>query len=708
MSPSLKPQVAMSDDFLKAFAAVPREQQQAVLGFVARFRQNPTAAGINYERIRDAGDPHMRSVRISDSLRGILLQPATGNVYCLLWVDRHDDAYRWARRHRVAVHPDVGSLQIYAVEPGEPGEAVTGNAMPAVPSPATSTGLFAALKDRQIRRLGVPDEQLAAVRAVSTAEALEALEPQLPDEAFEALYLYAAGDPYEQLVAERTPAVTVDPHDFAAALERDSTRRHFVVLTEDSDLEALLAAPLERWRVFLHPDQRRLVERDWNGPVKVTGGAGTGKTVVAMHRAAWLARRYAGLPGQPVLFTTFTRTLAEDIRRHLALLCTPTELARIRVVNLDQWVLGVLRHFGYRHELLYDEERRRPYWQRAMDVLPDTLELSPTFVRAEYERVVLAQGCERVEDYLHARRTGRGGVLSRAQRKALWPVFAEYRALLQADGLREPEAAFRDALSLLRVPGASLGIRAMVIDEAQDIGTLAFELIRAAVPVAENDLFLVGDAHQRIYRRQVVLGQAGIEVRGRSRRLRVNYRTTDEIRRWACRQLEGISVDDLDGELDSLRGYRSLSHGAEPEVCESASLQDDLARICTLRAQLAADGIDDRQVCIAVRSNEDLANFAERLGRAGIAYLRLDRDTADDPAVAGLRLATLHRIKGLEFGVVIVAAYRGPAAYAAHYTQDDDAQTREEAARLERCLLHVAATRAKRHLLVLQRPQGGS
>lgn len=110
----------------------------------------------------------------------------------------------------------------------------------------------------------------------------------------------------------------IDESDFSAALERDSTRRHFVVLTDDSDLEALLAAPLERWRVFLHPSQRKLVERDWNGPVKVTGGAGTGKTVVAMHRAARLARQYAQLPGRPVLFTTFTKTLAEDIRQHLS------------------------------------------------------------------------------------------------------------------------------------------------------------------------------------------------------------------------------------------------------------------------------------------------------------------------------------------------------------------------------------------------------
>ena len=694
---TLAPKIAMSDDFLKSFAAVPRAHQLAVLNFVAKFRQNPMASGINYERIRDAADANMRSVRINDNVRGIVLKPEVGNVYCLLWVDQHDAAYQWASRHRVAIHPDVGSIQVYAVQEASPAQS-----SPSEPGQKVD-GLFHSLKDREIRRLGVPDDRLAAVRAVTAEEDLELLQDVLPDEAFEALYLFAAGDSYEKIISERSAPESVDQADFSAALERAGSRRHFVVLTDDSDLEALLAAPLERWRVFLHPSQRKLVERDWNGPVKVTGGAGTGKTVVAMHRAARLARQYAALPGKPVLFTTFTKTLAEDIRQHLQMLCTPQELEKIQVVNLDQWALGLLRRFGYRNELLYKESDRKRYWQAAMSAMPAGIDLSAAFMRAEFERVVLPQGCETADQYMRASRIGRGGQLARTMRKSIWPVFAEYRAQLQAANLREPEEAFREACQLLEREKPVLGIRCMVVDEAQDISAAAYSLIRAAVTPAENDLFIVGDAHQRIYRHKVVLSRVGIEVRGRSRSLRINYRTTDEIRQWACAQLEGCDVDDLDGNSDSLRGYRSLTHGDLPDLIQSSSMQDDLAHIQTLLSQLQADGIELRQVCITARTNDDLSAIGDGLQRAGVSVLRLDNTTADDSKAEGVRLATMHRIKGLEFGVVIVAAYKGAVAYAEQFSRDEDAGVAEDTELAERCLLHVAATRAKRNLFVLIR-----
>lgn len=689
--------IAISDEFLKSFAAIQRSQQLAVLNFVAKFRQNPMATGINYERIRDAADPNMRSVRVNDNIRGIVLKPDVGNVYCLLWVDQHDDAYHWARRHRVAIHPDVGSIQVYSVQ--------TETATATLPTDHEKKveGLFAALKDREIRRLGVPEDRLQAVRDVITEADLEALQAILPDEAFEALFMFAAGEPYEKLIAERNNEETVDETDFAAALERVGSRRHFVVLTDDSDLEALLAAPLERWRVFLHPSQRKLVERDWSGPVKVTGGAGTGKTVVAMHRAARLARQYASLPGKPVLFTTFTKTLADDIRQHLQMLCTPQELDKIQVVNLDQWALGLLRRFGYRHELLYSEADRRRYWQTAMSAMPEGVDYSAAFMRAEFERVVLPQGCETAEQYMRASRIGRGGQLARSVRKSIWQVFSEYRAQLQANNRREPEEAFREACQLLERENPVLGIRCMVVDEAQDISAAAYALIRAAVPPAENDLFIVGDAHQRIYRHKVVLSRVGIEVRGRSRSLRINYRTTDEIRQWACAQLEGCEVDDLDGNSDSLRGYRSLTHGDLPDLILSKSVQDDLAHIQALLGQLQADGIGLREICITARTNEDLVSIGDGLQRAGIAVLRLGSTTADDAKTEGVRLATMHRIKGLEFGVVIVAAYKGALAYAEQFSRDEDAGVAEDTELAERCLLHVAATRAKRNLFVLSR-----
>ena len=213
-------------------------------------------------------------------------------IACCGWT-KHDDAYAWAARRRVAIHPELGTVQVFeSVHAEEPSAAATARR-------ACRGSLFAKLKDRELVRLGVPEESIERVRAVTDEAQLDALETSLPDEAYEALFLYAADEPYENLIREREKPETVDTTDFATALDRDASKRHFLVLTEDSDLEALLAAPLALWRVFLHPSQRKLIERDWNGPVRVLGGAGTGKTVVAMHRAVWLARKYADLPGKP-------------------------------------------------------------------------------------------------------------------------------------------------------------------------------------------------------------------------------------------------------------------------------------------------------------------------------------------------------------------------------------------------------------------------
>jgi superfamily I DNA/RNA helicase len=243
----------------------------------------------------------------------------------------------------------------------------------------------------------------------------------------------------------------------------------------------------------------------------------------------------------------------------------------------------------------------------------------------------------------------------------------------------------------------------MVVDEAQDVSAAAFELIRAAVPVGANDLFIVGDAHQRIYRHKVILSRVGIEVRGRSRNLKVNYRTTDEIRRWACAQLEGCEIDDLDGNIDTLRGYRSLTHGDRPDVIASTSHLDDVKHIQEILRQLANDSIEPRQVCIASRTNDDVDAVVAGLKKAGVAALRLERSTPDDPAIPGVRVATMHRIKGLEFGVVIIAAYKGAKKYAELYAGDEDAGVSDETETGERSLLHVAATRAKQNLFVLAR-----
>ena len=696
---NLNPKVAISDDFMRAFSRLTRDHQSAVLSFLTKFRQNPMASGINYEKIHMAADANIHSVRINQDVRGIVLKPDQGQVYCLLWVDHHDDAYQWARRHRVSVHPDVGSLQVYSVEE-KTAEHVT---EPTIQTAPQAKGVFDALKDREIRKLGVPEELLAAVRQVQDESGLDQIQDLLPDAAYEALFMYMAGDAYEAIVASLDEPASVDVTDYSTALNNLQTQRHFVVLSDDSDLEALMSAPLERWRVFLHPSQKKLIQRDWSGPVRVSGGAGTGKTVVAMHRAAYLARQYSDLAGKPILFTTYTRTLAEDIRHHLALLCTPQELDKIHVVNIDQWALSILRRFGYKFELLYDDQLRRQLWNSAMTVAPADIDLSSHFYRAEYERVVMPQGCSTAEEYMRASRLGRGVQLGRAQRRAIWPVFAEYRAQLYSKNLKEPEEAFLDARDLLNNGVDELGIRCMVIDECQDISAAAYQLIRAAVPSQQNDLFIVGDAHQRIYRHKVVLGRVGIDVVGRARTLKINYRTTDEVRKWACAQLENCLIEDLDGQAGSLKGYKSLTHGDMPKVIQSPQISDDIKQIEEIITLLRQMEMSLSQFCITTRTNSELHEYQNILLAKNIPLLKLDRDTPDDQAQDGVRLATMHRIKGLEFDVVCIAGYKGVEKYAHEYSKQEDSGVIADLVTSERCLLHVASTRARKNLMVINR-----
>ena len=464
----------------------------------------------------------------------------------------------------------------------------------------------------------------------------------------------------------------------------------------------MLNAPLERWRVFLHPSQRRLSERHWAGPVRVLGGAGTGKTVVAMHRARWLARQLVGQAenGGAILFTTFTRNLAVDIEQNLRLICTPEEMARVEVTSLDRWVYAFLQ--GQRYDFRVQYGRHGEFWQRALDLKDAGLEFPDAFYRDEWEQVVLARGVTTEEEYRRVSRVGRGTRLNRADRVKAWRVFEEYRARLAERGLKEVDDAYRDAASILETDEAALNIRAVIVDEAQDMSPQAFQLLRRLTPEGPDDLFLVGDAHQRIYgRSRVVLSRCGIRVVGRSRKLRLNYRTTEETRGWAARLLHGRPIDDLDGGKDDDR-IRSLTHGPEPLLKHFDSREDQADGVVRYLKRLREQGQLLRSVCVVAPTKRELDTLEKALGNHDLAVCRLGRDREDDETKEGARLATMHRVKGLEFDRVVIASVNAglvpqPRAYAGA----GDAAEREKAETKERALLYVAATRAKKELLIL-------
>jgi superfamily I DNA/RNA helicase/mRNA-degrading endonuclease RelE of RelBE toxin-antitoxin system len=708
--------VAISDKFIIALTQLPKSQQRKTMEFVSAFRQNPKSPGLNYEKVRKSADPQYRSARIDKSYRAIVRAPNDGNVYLLLWVDKHDDAYDWARAHRCEVHPSTGTLQIFeatvAVESvGEAEIAKPATHMnmnsenrPNTPPTLISTEPMFDLTQEQFIEIGVPPDLLDAVSNLSSEEALERLESRLPQEAFEALYLIAAGTAWEEVRADygTRSEEPVNVEDIEKALDRPSTQRGFWVIDGDAELQKVLDAPLERWRVFLHPTQRSLVSRNWNGPVRVLGGAGTGKTVVAMHRAAWLARNVLA-EKEKVLVTTFTANLATDIEQNLRKLCSTEEMERIEVQHIDGWVSDFLRKQNYQHTIVYEgtSQRYQQMWKQSLAARPSEPALSESFYREEWERVILTQRVLTRDDYFRASRTGRGIALNRRQRAAIWPVFEELRFQMNREGLRTFEDATLDALELIDERGSpELPYRSVIVDEAQDMGPQALRLLRKITREQMDDMFLVGDGHQRIYRRFAVLGQCGIRIIGRGRKLRINYRTTEQTRRFACSILRGLAIDDLDGSSDTHVDYRSLTHGSPPKLKGFVTAQDERAAVIEMLQELIASGVAGKDICVAARTNRIIETFETAIAGAGL-HTELLRNRGDRREIPGVRLGTMHRVKGLEFRymfLVDVSQNTVPPAMA--ISSSDDPVEQRQIELNERALLHVAATRAALGLFV--------
>jgi superfamily I DNA/RNA helicase len=247
----------------------------------------------------------------------------------------------------------------------------------------------------------------------------------------------------------------------------------------------------------------------------------------------------------------------------------------------------------------------------------------------------------------------------------------------------------------------------VIVDEAQDMGPQAFRLLRAIVKHGQNDLFIVGDGHQRIYgRNKVVLSRCSIDIRGRARKLRVNYRTTEEIRTAAVALLEGWRIDDLDGGEDTQKGYKSLTHGARPEHQNFPTADAQAEGILELIHEAIGRGTAAASICVVARSNHELEAIERLLRQGGIASERTRTDEAELGAADAIRLATMHRVKGLEFDCMIVASINDGLIPPTAAMESADPVERAVSDLEERSLLYVALTRARKeaHLLSYGQP----
>jgi len=696
---------------MKSLRKLPDRVAIRFMDLMTKYMSDPSANGLNLETVEGSKDSSIKSLRVDQGYRAIAFE--VGRDIMFVHVNEHDKAYRWAAGRRVKLDPETNRIRVI--------EEIDAVADPVAAAAPSVPRLFDDVADARLRALGVPEEELDAVRLILTIEALEGVEDRFDPLTYQILYAVAAG--YEDEEIRSLTGVGAEPDQepeqpateltFDKLIETEQSRQTIFIPESQEELRRVFEEGLEGWRVFLHPEQRKIAYRDYNGPVLVRGGAGTGKTVVAMHRAKHLADQIEKDPtraGQRVLLTTFTTSLAHDIEANLRTLC-PTHLdarpPRIEVINLDRWVSQFLKRKNFAREVAFFGEARErldQVWREVFDdhALPEGL--SEPFVRAEWAQIVQAKGLIDQKAYLKASRAGRGTPLDRKKRALLWEVFADYRARLISEGLAEPDDAYREATEILSSEAPSLPYTAVIVDEAQDMGEQAFRLIRAIVPETpsgdRNSLFIVGDAHQRIYGRRASMSTCGINVRGRSKRLRLNYRTTQEIRAWAVSVLEGVSVDDLDEGTDTLRGYVSLMRGVTPELVGCRSEAEELDGLVGWVKDLPPEQIQLSDIGVLCVRRADADRVEAALRTAGIAAVML-QSGADDRSVPGVRITTMHRAKGLEFFAVAIpflseAAFPPSGALRAAVDPAD----REDIVMQYRSLLHVAATRAKKALRV--------
>ncbi|WP_214323066.1 3'-5' exonuclease [Nonomuraea sediminis] len=672
-------------DFLRTFVKLEKQVQDRVAEVFSKF-EGATYASLHLEPVKNAKDHQMHTIRINDFWRGVVLAPAKGDTYVLLNVLPHDKAYEWAKRHRATVNTVTATIELRDV--------VT---LETTSTPASSAGagggapLFAHVNDADMARLGVDAQVLAWARTL-TAEDQLTTAGFLPKAQHDVLTGLAAGLTPDQVWAELPiGAESFDTEDVAAAVERSAGQ--ILLVRGPDELMRAFTQPFALWRVYLHPSQRAVAYGSFSGSARVTGGPGTGKTVVALHRAKHLAEQGDG----PILLTTFIRTLPAILQTALGSLIEDGEVReRIQVRHIDAVAHRLVTGGSGRLAILgQDEEKER--WARIVRTLGLPARFNETFLAQEWRQVVLTQGIETLEGFQSARRHGRGRALGALQKAQVWAAISDFLTDLRNDGVWTYETVCVEATRLLHERGLR-PYRHVIVDEAQDLSPWQWRLLRAAVEPARDDLFLAGDTHQRIYDNRVSLRSVGIEVAGRSSRLRINYRTTAEILRWSLSLLRGEQIDDMNESLESLAGYRSDIHGPEPLLISASVPQRELDSLVQSVREWIDQGIPPGQIGVAARSNHYADQALAWLKAAGIPAASLARKNTDSEVGVG----TMHRMKGLEFRCVVVIGlneHAVPPPSAVTPAADDEASHDHDVQR-ERCLLFVACTRAREQLTI--------
>lgn len=671
----------ISDTFTVSLAKLTSDEQAAAKTTAFDLQMNPANPGMQFHKLNRAKDKNFWSIRVNRDIRVIVHR--TDKSLLLCFVAHHDPAYRWAERRKIERHPTTGAMQIVEIrervrEIEIPKYVETER--PAPPKPL----LFTTVPDDRLLAYGVPEEWLEDVKACNE-DTLFDLTDHLPAEAAEALLNLATGT---------TPPLPVAVGVAEDPFAHPDAQRRFRIMTNVEELKQALEYPWERWLIFLHPAQRETVERSYGGPARVAGSAGTGKTVVALHRAAHLARSNAGAR---ILLTTFSIALARNLRSKLDCLIGNERTIRdsVAIRAIDEVAIELFEAAFGTPKVLTPKMLQTLLKSASEAAMPHPFSLH--FLESEWNEVVDAWQIDTWEAYRDVPRLGRKTRLGEKQRQTLWSLFDRVRKEMSERGNVTIPMVFAAVTQQIRDGGAQPA-DFVIVDEAQDISVPQLRFLAAAAGAKEDGLFFAGDLGQRIFQTPFSWTSLGVDVRGRSQTLRINYRTSHQIRQHADRLLQP-ELADVDGNVESRKGTVSVFNGPEPAIQTFNSPQAECKAIAAWIKDRTADGVLPHEIGIFVRSNAELPRARAAVAEVGLNAVELDWTT--EVGVGAVSLCTMHFAKGLEFRAVAVAACDDeivPLQSRIETVTDDSDLV--EVYDTERHLLYVACTRARDYLLI--------
>jgi superfamily I DNA/RNA helicase/mRNA-degrading endonuclease RelE of RelBE toxin-antitoxin system len=671
-------QLVYSDSFLKSLNRMDPSAQDRIkivmFNLANNLARDQMTPGFHLEKLEAN---NLYSGRINDNLR--LIINIDGDQYVVLYVDKHDDAYRWASNHKLQMNNGTGAMQLVTIERTTE-QIFDRKYLPVEPK------LFEKYSDAYLLALGVPEEWIPVVKG-STKEQEELLMEELPSEVMVRL-----------LQLEEGQLVPIPRRHDGDPLEHPDSLRHFVTVKAMDSLSAALESPWAQWSVFLHPDQQDLIKRSFSGPTKVSGSSGTGKTVVAVHRAFKLAKEN---PSSQVLLTTFSRALAFRIRQMVGILSGGTDNIppNLTIENVHSIALQIWNRNnpGVQFEAA-EEKKLEEHLESAMGLkILGPLDLK--FILSEWKHVVDYWGLTDLESYLKFPRTGRGTILGQRQREELWSVFGPVLQNLSTSKSEMTWSQLTFSSATLSAKEQSPPYQHLVVDEIQDFGPAEISLIRSLVSPGSNDLFLCGDAAQRIFRRTFSWSRVGIQIQGRSRHLRVNYRNTQQIQSLAETVLSGSAIGGDDDEED--RNAVSLLTGARPiiKVCENEA--EEIVHIGEWLEEMTRLGYEQDEIAILSRRTKTLSAIGHEALKMVGSLKRRDLQDSRVPSGDGVAFGTMHGGKGLEFkAVAVIGCGEEEVPDKEKLDSACDESERQEIMDEEKHLLYVALTRPRERLLI--------